>query len=216
MKRGVQIITVSILLAVPAFAANPFLSATDDKPRSVNFRGTEWNDENIDGEIPLMARVVTTRVATMSWGAIFKIEFVDLKSRAEQEREIRSLYLIATDDRIALLNTAPYVHSESGVYTMQQFEKDNEAAAKKISVMDKPPTFEENDVYGITTGTFRHQEVLWKTTIKVKGDFCVYDSVHPSGHFTRIAWKKGVGLVQYDQGYGAMKDGFRLKRVNTK
>src|SRR5690349_19007471 len=146
MKRGVQIITMSILLAVPAFAANPFLNAKDDKPVSANFRGTEWNDEYIDGEIPLTARAVTTRIAQMSWGAIFKIEFVDLKSRAKEKREIRTLYVIATDDRIALLNTAPYVQSESGVYTMQQFEKDNEAAAKKISAMDKPPTFEENDI----------------------------------------------------------------------
>jgi hypothetical protein len=216
MKRGVQIITVSILLAVPAFAANPFLNAKDDKPVSANFRGTEWSDENTNGEIPLTARVVTTRIATMSWGAIFKIEFVDLKSRAKEKREIRTLYVIATDDRIALLNTAPYVQSESGVYTMQQFEKDNEAAAKKISAMDKPPAFEENDIYGITSGQFKHQEGLWETTIKVKGDFCVYDSVHPSGHFTRIAWKKGAGLVQFDQGYGAMRDGFRLKRVPSK
>ncbi len=199
MKRGVQIITVSILLAVPAFAANPFLNAKDDKPVSANFRGTEWNDEYIDGEIPLTARAVTTRIAQMSWGAIFKIEFVDLKSRAEQKREMRTDYFIATDDRIVLLN-----------------EENNDEAAKKIAAMDKPPPFEENNVYGITTGTFTHQEVLWKTTIKVKGDLCVYDSVHPSGHFTRIAWKKGVGLVQYDQGYGAMKDGFRLKRVSTK
>src|SRR6266404_4757803 len=199
MKRGVQIITVSILLAVPAFAANPFLNAKDDKPVSANFRGTEWNDEYIDGEIPLTARAVTTRIAQMSWGAIFKIEFVDLKSRAEQKREMRTDYFIATDDRIVLLN-----------------EENNDEAAKKIAAMDKPPPFEENNVYGITTGTFTNQEVLWKTTIKVKGYFCVYDSVHPSGHFTRIAWKKGIGLVQYDQGYGAMKDGFRLKRVSTK
>lgn len=196
MKRAVQIITLSILFTAPAFAANPFLDARDDKPVSANFRGTEWNDENIDGEIPLRARVVTTRIATMPWGAIFKIEFTDLKSKAPQKREIGPLYLIATDDRIVLLN-----------------EENNDEAAKKIAAMDKPPPFEENNIYGITTGQFKHTEGLWETKIKVKADFCVYDSVHPSGHFTRIAWRKGVGLVQYDQGYGAAKDGFRLKRV---
>src|SRR2546423_354139 len=89
-------------------------------------------------------------------------------------------------------------------------------AAKKIAAMDKPPAFEENNIYGITSGRFKHTEVLWETTIAVKGDLCVYDSVHPSGHFTRVTWKKGVGLVQYDSGYGAMKDGFRLKRVPSK
>jgi len=201
MKHPVQIciMTMSVLLAASVFAANPFLDAKDDKPVSANFRGTEWNDENIDGEIPLSARVVTTRIAQMPWGAIFKIEFVDLKSRAPEKREIRPDYFIVTNDRIILLN-----------------EEDNDEAAKKIAGMEKPPAFEEDNVYGVTTGHFIHQEGLWKTTISLKGDLCVYDSVHPSGHFRRIVWKKRVGVVQYDSGYGAAKDGFRLKRVTAK
>src|SRR5882724_12644216 len=103
-REHIAIAIMSSLLATSGFAANPFLDAQDDKPVSANFRGTEWNDENIQGEIPLTARMVTTRIAQMSWGAIFKIEFVDLKSRAEQRREIRPQYFIATDDRIVLLN----------------------------------------------------------------------------------------------------------------
>jgi hypothetical protein len=201
MKHPVQIciMTMSVLLAASVFAANPFLDAKDDKPVSANFRGTEWNDRNIDGEIPLSARVVTTRIAQMPWGAIFKIEFVDLKSRAPEKREIRPDYFIVTNDRIILLN-----------------EEDNDEAAKKIAGMEKPPAFEEDNVYGVTNGHFIHQEGLWKTTISLKGDLCVYDSVHPSGHFRRIVWKKRVGVVQYDSGYGAAKDGFRLKRVTAK
>src|SRR5580704_12031199 len=94
---------VSILLGAPAFAANPFLDAKDNKPVSVIVRGSEWNDEYTNGEIPLAARMITTRIASMPWGAIFKIEFVDAKSRAERKREIRPQYFIATDDRIFLL-----------------------------------------------------------------------------------------------------------------
>ena len=63
---------------------------------------------------------------------------------------------------------------------------------------------------------FKQHEALWETKIDVKGDLCVFDSSHPSGHFRRIVWKKRVGLVQYDSGYGAAKDGYKLKRVNTK
>jgi hypothetical protein len=201
MKRGIQfhLLVLSTLFVAPAFAANPFLDAKDDKPVSASFRGTEWNDENINGEIPLAGRVVTTRIASMPWGAIFMVEFVDLKSRAPEKREIRPDYYIVTNDRIVLLN-----------------EENNDEAAKKIAAMDKPPAFEEDNVYGITSGQFKHQEGLWETTINVKGDLCVYDSVHPSGHFRRIVWKKGVGLVQYDNGYGAMRDGYRLKRVSSK
>jgi hypothetical protein len=215
-------ITISILLPVSAFAANPFLDAKDDKPVSAKFRGTEWSDDFPDGiphEIPLTARVLTTRVATMPWGAIFKIEFVDLKSRAPQPRTNQPGpdYFIVTDERIVLLNTELYVHSESGVLTMQQVEEDNEAAVKKISAMDKAPEFEPDYVYGITRGSFSHdqEDGLWKTTVRLKGDLCIYEASHPSGHFRKIVWKKGFGLVEYASNYGAEREGLRLKRTAT-
>jgi len=195
----IQILTMSILFVTSAFAANPFLDAKDDKPVSANFRGTEWNDENIQGEIPLTARVVTTRIAQMPWGAIFKIDFVDLKSRAKERREIPPLYFIVTDERIVLLN-----------------EENNEVAVKKISAMDKAPAFEEGDIRGITSGTLKHEEGPWKTTIELKGDECIYLASHDSGHFGKFIWKKGAGLVEHSSGYGAMKDGFRLKRATLK
>jgi len=188
-------VTMLILLPVSGYAANPFLDAPNDKPVSAKFRGTEWGDEIQQDEIPLSGQVVTTRLARMPWGAIFKIEFTDLESRAPQKREIRPDYFIVTDERIVLLN-----------------EEDNEAAVKKISALDKPPELDPADVYGITTGKFNHEDGLWKTTISLKGDLCVYDSSHPSGHFKKIVWKKGVGLVEYASGSGAHADGFRLKR----
>src|SRR5713101_9485689 len=190
----IQILTMSILFVAPAFAANPFLDAKDDRPVSANFRGTEWNNENIQGEIPLSARMITTRIANMSWGAIFKI-----KSRARQRREIPPQYFIATDDRIVLLN-----------------EENNDAAAKKISAMDKPPAFEEGDIRGITSGKFEHEEGPWTTTIEIKGNECIYLTSHDSGHFGKFVWKKGMGLIEHSSGYGAMKDGFRLKRLRQK
>jgi hypothetical protein len=183
-------------LAAQLYSRRKSISQCDRRQAvSAKFRGTEWGDEIQQDEIPLTARIVTTRVARMSWGAIFKIEFTDLESNAPQKREIRPDYFIVTDDRIVLLN-----------------EEDNDAAVKKISVLDKPPEFEPGDVYGITTGKFNHEGGLWKTTISLKGDLCVYDSSHPSGHFKKIVWEKGVGLVAYASGSGAHADGFRLKR----
>src|SRR5215475_14762791 len=186
------------LFPVLSYAANAFLDASNDQPISAKFRGTEWGDDIGEKDIALTATVVTTRIAKMPWGAIFKIEYTDLKSRAEKQREIRPDYFIVTNDRIVLLN-----------------EEDNDAAAKKISTLDKPPDFESNDIYGITSGSFEHQEGLWKTTIKLKGDLCLYEATHPSGHFKKIVWKKGVGLVEYASGYGARADGYRLKREVT-
>jgi hypothetical protein len=186
------------LFPILGYAENPFLGAPSDQPVLATFSGTEWSEEIGEQEIPLTARVVTTRVAKMPWGAIFKIQFADIKSHAAKPREIRPDYFIVTDDRIVLLN-----------------EEDNDAAVKKISALDKPPAFEPNDVYGITSGSFEHQEGEWKTTIKLRGDLCIYESNHPSGHFKKIVWKKGVGLVEYASGYGAHADGYRLKREAT-
>jgi hypothetical protein len=186
------------LIPISIHAANPFLNTADDKPVSATFRGTEWGEDIEEEEIPLTARVVTTRIAKMDWGTIFKIEFKDLKSSAQKQREIRPEYLIVTDNRIVLLN-----------------EEDNDAAAKKISALNKPPEFEPNDIYGITSGSFEHQEGEWKTTIKLKGDLCIYEASHPSGHSKKIVWKKAAGLVEYASGYGAHADGYRLKREVT-
>ena len=186
------------LIPVLGYAENPFLNTPDDRPVSAKFRGTEWSDDIGEQDIPLTARVVTTRLAKMPWGAIFKIEFTDLKSSAQKQREIRSDYFVVSDNRIVLLN-----------------EEDNYAATKKISALDKPPDFEPNDIYGITSGSFEHQEGEWKTTIKLKRDLCIYEASHPSGHFKKIVWKKAVGLVEYASGYGAHADGYRLKRELT-
>src|SRR5215831_4945338 len=196
--RRTAAMTMFLLIPVSGYAANPFLNSSDDKPVSAKFRGSEWGDEIDQEEIPLSARVVTTRIAKMPWGAIFKIEFTDMKSSAKKPREIRPDYFIVTDERIVLLN-----------------EEDNDAAVKKISALDKPPQFEQNEIYGITDGSFNYEDGLWKTTITLKGDLCVYDASHPSGHFKKIVWKKGVGLVEYASGYGAHADGCRLKREVT-
>ena len=179
--------TMSIFLSVSAYATNQFLDAPDNKPVSAKFRGTEWNDDTSNEEIPLTARVITTRLAKMPWGAIFKIEFTDLKSRARKRRKIPPDYFIVTDEN-------------------------NDAAVENISAMDKAPTFEEGDVRGISSGKLDHEDAPWTTTIEVKGDECTYLASHNSGHFSKIVWKKGVGLIEYAMGYGAMADGFRLKR----
>jgi hypothetical protein len=191
----VGIVAITILLTASGYAANPLLDAKDDTPVSAKFRGTEWSDDIEEEEIPLTARVITTRGAKMPRGAIFKIEFTDLKSRAKKPRQIRPDHFIVADERIGLVN-----------------EEDNEDAVKKISAMDKAATFENRDVRGITSGKLNYEEGPWTTTIEIKGNECTYLASHNSGHFTKIVWKRGVGLVEYASGYGAHADGFRVKR----
>ena len=55
-------------------------------------------------ELALRVRVVTQRLATTSWGAVFRISFEDIVSRASTRREIEPLYFVVTEDKIYLLN----------------------------------------------------------------------------------------------------------------
>ncbi len=187
-----------LLTAAIAAAENPFLSAPDDKPVTSKFRGAEWGDEIAQEEIPLSARITTTRVAKTNWGEIFKVTFSDIASRASKRRQIPTDYFVATEDHIYLLN-----------------EENNEAAVKRLSVSDQAPEFEKSDIYGINEGRMDYTDGLWETIIQVKDDLCTMESNHSSGTFEKIVWKKGVGLVEYSMGNGA-RDGFRLKRVLAK
>ena len=163
-------------------------------------RGAEWGDEIAQEEIPLSANVITTRVAKTSWGEIFKVTFADIASRAAKRRQILPEYFIATDDHIYLLN-----------------EDDNDAAVKKLAATSAPSCLRAarclRDYRRANSNT---QRAPWETTIQLKGDLCVYETNHNSGHFKKVVWKKGVGLVEYSMGYGAAADGFRLKRVTGK
>ena len=60
------------LFPVLSYAANAFLNASNDQPISAKFRGTEWSDDIGEKDIALTATVVTTRIAKMPWGALFK------------------------------------------------------------------------------------------------------------------------------------------------
>src|SRR5258708_40092378 len=122
-------------LSTGALAANPFLSAADDKPVSAKFAGTEWGDDIGSKDLPLSARVVTTRIAQAPWGAIFKISFENIASRAKTKRSIGPIYYLATDDEIALLH-----------------DDQPEAVAKKRAAEVQATAIDPNDVHGISTG----------------------------------------------------------------
>ena len=198
MRSARLLVLTFAVLAEVATAANPFFNARDARPVSALFTGTEWGEE-IDGDVTLRARVVTQQVAQAAWGAVFKVEFTDIQSRAPTRREIRPEYFIVTDDRIALLN-----------------EPDNEEAARRIAAMPQPPPFQRSDIYGITEGRFVHEDPPWTTTVQTEGDRCTYQASHNSGHFKTVVWRKGIGLVEYAMGSGAHRDGFRLRRTAEK
>jgi len=191
---GIFLLLLGALNARDVSPINPFLEQAGP-PAGVEFQGVEWNDDYAPKDIPLTAKVVTYQVAATSWGGVFEISFKDLQSKASKKREIPPLYFVVTREVIALLN-----------------EEKMTDAIGRIAALDKPPAFEDGDIYGISHGSKTFANPPAKTIIKTGKDTCTYLYTHESGHFTKLVWKKGVGLVEYDRGYGAHQDGFRLKR----
>lgn len=177
-----------ILFVAAALAANPYLDAVDERPTFATFKGVEWNDEWAPDEVPLTARVETRRLAKTPWGAIFRTSFQTLASKAPDRRELTPLHFIVTDERIVLLNDA-----------------DMKSAIDKLTAMEKPPEFEPSDLRALNKGEQKIADQLVKETVGVKGDRCAYSYSHNSGHFTRMIWQRGIGLIEFTQGYGAQR-----------
>jgi len=187
---------LSLLPALSALAENPFLNAKSDAPVVARFKGVEWNDEFDQEEYVWSARVTTRRVGVAPWGAFFEIAFDEIATKAPHPREMRPLYFFTTDHEIVLFN-----------------EEHPKEAISRLVMQEKPPRFEPRDIYGLSKGSRKvTEDGRSSARLAVKNDRSTYEWTHPSGHFTRATWQRGLGLVEYAQGYGARRDGFRLKR----
>ena len=91
-------------------------------------------------------------------------------------------------------------------------------AIQRVSALEKAPVFSEpEDIYESRLDASRMSVIRGRQRLSWKGNECIYLSSHTSsGHFKKIVWKKGVGLMEYSAGQGAMADGYRLKRVTSK
>jgi GAF domain-containing protein len=183
-----------LALSVSLFGANPYLAQIEDTPITREFLGFEWGDDVIlpkgKERAPFRAQVTTQRVAVMNWGAIYKISF-----EPTSQRRIEPYHFLATDREILLLSS-----------------EDLEREIRVIREMKQPPKFEPRDVWGLSRGKLKTEEGPWVTTIVVQGNRCQREAIHEnSGHFGRVVWQRGSGLVEFSMGRGAMADGFELK-----
>lgn len=184
-------------LAACALGANPYVNLPDDQAVSSTYTGKEWGDEiNSPTEegADFSARVTLQRLASMPWGQIVKISFAP-----KSERMIQPLHFLVTDGQILELLGA-----------------DLDKEIKSISEMKKQPAYAKNDVRALNRGGLNFQDGPWTTQVKTSGGTCTFLSSHNSGHFTKLVWKKGAGLVEYSWGRGALADGFRLKAPAAK
>ena len=186
-----------LLVGTSARAANPFLSAADDQPVGANFTGTRWGDATAEGERPFSARVVTTRLAQLSFGAVFKLDFIEVADKGAPPRRLPPWYFLATDGEIAVIKD----------------ENPGEVIAR-LKRLTKAPPLVAQDIYGLSRGSRTYKlDKLSVARLTVTGARCVYKRTGAAGHFTTLVWQRGVGLVELAQGRGARAEGFRLVRA---
>lgn len=182
-----------LTLAATALAANPYLDLKDGQPITQSYAGKEWGDEiaaPTEEGVDFSAKVTMQRVAAMSWGEVVKVTFEPKGSRV-----IQPMFLLVTDGQILLLNA-----------------EDMDKEVKAIADMKKQPKYQKGDVRALASGSLNFQDGPWTTKLTTKAGTCTYLSSHNSGHFSKLVWSKGAGLVEISHGQGAMQDGFRLKR----
>lgn len=194
---AVAIVLGVLLVATSAGAANPFLGAADDQPVGANFTGTRWGDATAEGERPFSARVVTTRLAQLSFGAVFKIDFIEVADKGAPPHRLPPWYFLATDSEIAVIKD----------------ENPGEVIAR-LKLLTKAPPLVAQDIYGLSRGSRTYRlDKLSVARLTVTGARCVYKWTGAAGHFTTLVWQRGVGLVELAQGRGARAEGFRLVRA---
>lgn len=182
------------LSALPLIAANPYLDLPNDELSVRRYVGTEWGDDMKipDGKdaLPFSAKVMTQRIATLPWGAVYKVTVGH-----QSTRQIGPYHFVATDDEIAFIT-----------------DQDVAGKIRKLQGLKTKPNFAKGDLCALTKDTMKKVDPPWTTEITVKGNFCTYRSWHDgSGHFEGFIWKKGTGLVGFGAGRGARQDGFELE-----
>lgn len=182
------------LSALPLIAANPYLDLPNDELLVRRYVGKEWSDDMIIPEgkdaLPFNAKVMTQRIATFPWGAVYRVTVGN-----QSTRQVGPYHFVATDEEIAFI-----------------IDQDVAGKIRMLQGLKAKPNFAQSDLCALTRGTMKKVNPPWTTEITVKGSTCIYRSWHNgSGHFERFVWKKGVGLVGFGAGRGARQDGFELE-----
>jgi hypothetical protein len=178
------------LPAIPLTAANEFLDVPDENLTAGFWQGYHWKPDDpapTEQGAPIRCEVSCRRLADMPWGQIVRYRF------QSDDRAIEPLYFLVRPEVILELDSP-----------------DMARTLVKVSHMAKPPKYDPGDVRCGEPGGFPVTEGSWTTEMTDDGDLRTYLSHHPSGHFRKMIWKRGAGLVYYASGYGAMQDGFRV------
>ncbi len=161
------------------------------------------------GELPVKATLTVTEVAPLTKGKIYELKFVILGEEVDPSFKETKLYLWVTNEAI-------YYFSPPDNFDYKEFVIDNRfddlAYAKMLEETGQLPSDEETLIRCYDTN-MNIQDDPGETQILIENDICTYNTHHNSGHFTKYEWKIDEGLVYYASGYGAAREGMRLRLV---
>lgn len=187
-----------------ARAGHPFLPVSEEP---VRFTGTHWNDAWESDEF-VAVELSIDAVAKSEQGELVKLVITRL-GEGGQPRDFPELTFLLTpggeiyrvnaedgagvEDLTPLDLVLPTLDESSRFTGLPEFPAEVEAAEGE---------------YGL-----RWTSLPWTTEVSIDdGNLVRYRSFHPSGHFTRLAWQRGIGLTEIAIGSGARQDGWTLHR----
>ena len=183
---------------------NPFLN--DDMVSDKYYcEGSEWNEDreltsgkfkgapvksDSDPEYALKGKLSVSKLFDAKGGTLYKFEF-KFDSDVDSTLNYSTLYFHADEERIYEIH-------------LPEETRDEYIRDKRL-----PETY-ETDLRCVLEDGYDNPEITG-LTISVKNGICEYNKYNDgNSNFTKMEWKKGIGLVYFATGRGAHKSGMRL------
>lgn len=171
-----------------AAAGSDLLSYFGEKsyePEGRMFEGREW--KNNGPHLKVGATLTVTLLRRFADSAVYRMTFVIQPLNGKYPPHDAILYvLVARNDLFGLLKEEAESH-------------------------DDLSSFGDRSRLRGSSSSSEFQEGMWHSTVTSDGAFCEYSSVHQGGHYSCMKWQNNRGLVEYSFGYGAERDGLKLR-----
>lgn len=208
------------LLVGAAAADHPFLPLKEEAAES-DFTGEHWNDDWKEHQAPLAAHLSVRQLAEFPEGRVVEISLQTKGKPRHEQAFAPQQWLLTPDGSISRVD----VGEQSAA--LEKWKASGHVPPPEPDDLLCPPQDEsgyfttvaestEADVVKVhvTAQQWQWARQPWTTRVTTDdGSTVEFLSEHPSGHFSKIVWRRGVGILELAQGSGAGQSGWRLYRT---
>lgn len=201
-------VACALFVVSTGLAEHPFLSATSEP---IRFTGTHWNDE-WSGDSPLAVDAKITSLAKTDAGELLRIQFSPVGTPKHPRKLSPLTFWVAAQGAIFRIaedaDAAPPAPTALGLSELLL------PAVDEAGCFSGTPPAADGATLAVADRGWRWVAQPWTTEIGIDHGYTVrFLATHPSGHFTKFVWQKGIGLNEISVGSGARQDGWSLQRT---